>query len=519
MGRTIRLHFIVAIILFGLSMIGCSRSEELIDDVKPIDNTIVDDKPSLYGLVFLEKDNTLVLINDIKCDILDSVVECFIPSMMDHKDLIPQLTFNGEKVFFNETLYEGGIYNFDKPVSIKITKGKTSKEYMLYVHTFTGLPMLWVETENRQPIVSKEEYLKASFKLVDNVATRAAGDVLNATGEIRGRGNTSWEREDIPKKQFRIKLSEKLSLLGEPADKSWVLISNYLDKTMLRNMMAFYISSLSNLDYTPRSHFVELILNGHYWGTYQLCEKLKISKHRVNVGNDGFLLELDSGAERSGNPYVKTPHLPFPVCIKDPDVQTGDENYLYVQDFLNRIDSILYSDDFKNPNTGWQSVIDMDSFVEWYLVNEITKNIDARFASSCYMNFIKGNKLKMGPVWDFDVAFGNRKWLDCDPEGFIILDPETTWIFRLFEDPVFVERVKQRFALFYEHKDSLISLINSYARYLQHSVVENDNKWHVLYNEKYLNYNIFGSYENEVHYIKQWLDDRFEWLNANIYTL
>lgn len=212
--------------------------------------------------------------------------------------------------------------------------------------------MLWVETENRQPIVSKEEYLKASFKLVDNVATRAAGDILNATGEIRGRGNTSWEREDIPKKQFRIKLSEKLSLLGEPADKSWVLISNYLDKSMLRNKMAFHISSLSNLDYTPRSHFVELILNGHYWGTYQLCEKLKISKHRVNVGNDGFLLELDSGAERSGDPFVKTPHLPFPVCIKDPDVQTGDENYLYVQDFLNRIDSILYSGDFKNPDTG-----------------------------------------------------------------------------------------------------------------------------------------------------------------------
>lgn len=173
-----RFLYIIALILWGISMIGCSKSEELIDDVQPIDNTIVDVTPSLDGLFFLEKDNTLALVNDIKCDILDSVVECFIPSMMDHKDLIPQLTFNGEKVFFNETLYEGGIFNFDKPVSIKITKGETSKEYMLYVHTFTGLPMLWVETENRQPIVSKEEYLKASFKLVDNVATRAAGDIF-----------------------------------------------------------------------------------------------------------------------------------------------------------------------------------------------------------------------------------------------------------------------------------------------------------------------------------------------------
>ena len=95
--------YIIALILWGISMIGCSKKEEIFDEVKPIDNTIVDNVPSLDGLVFLEKDNTLALVNDIKCDILDSVVECFIPSMMDHKDLIPQLTYNGEKVFFNET--------------------------------------------------------------------------------------------------------------------------------------------------------------------------------------------------------------------------------------------------------------------------------------------------------------------------------------------------------------------------------------------------------------------------------
>jgi hypothetical protein len=136
------------------------KKEEISDNVQPIDNTIVDDGPSLNGLVFLEIDNTLALVNDIKCDILDSVVECFIPSMMDHKDLIPQLTFNGEKVFFNETLYEGGIFNFDKPVSIKITKGETSKEYMLYVHTFTGLPMLWRKQRTDNLLSQKKSILK-----------------------------------------------------------------------------------------------------------------------------------------------------------------------------------------------------------------------------------------------------------------------------------------------------------------------------------------------------------------------
>ena len=83
----------------------------------------------------------------------------------------------------------------------------------------------------------------------------------------------------------------------KPKDKSWVLLANFADKTMLRNYLAFYMGRISNLDYTPRSHFVELMLNGRYNGTYQLCEKLKISGDRVNVGDDGFLMEIDARAK------------------------------------------------------------------------------------------------------------------------------------------------------------------------------------------------------------------------------
>jgi hypothetical protein len=101
-----------------------------------------------------------------------------------------------------------------------------------------------------------------------------------------------------PKKPYRLKFENKIALFGEEKDKSWVMLANYYDKTMIRNQIAFYMGKSSNLEYTPKFHYVELILNGRYNGTYQLGDKIKVGSNRVNVGDDGFLLEVDGTAER-----------------------------------------------------------------------------------------------------------------------------------------------------------------------------------------------------------------------------
>ena len=153
--------------------------------------------------------------------------------------------------------------------------------------------MMTITTDGLQEVTSKEEYIGANIVLREDVRTRAAGDVIEARVNIKGRGNSSWEN---PKKPFRLKFDKKISLLDMHEDKSWVLIPHYSDKSMLRNSLAFYMSSISNIDYTPESHFIDLTFNGKYWGTYLLCEKLKIAKHRVNVEDNGFLFEIDSRA-------------------------------------------------------------------------------------------------------------------------------------------------------------------------------------------------------------------------------
>lgn len=469
--------------------------------------------PKLISFSILAKDNPLQMVENAECEIIgDSIVECWVKNIMSNKQLIANFYFEGNEVYLNDSIAESGTTSTDfrKPIKLTITSGSRSKDYTVYVHSYTGLPIIWIETEGRQEIISKEEYLKASFKLQENVITRGAGDVLIDSVLIKGRGNTTW---GMPKKPYRLKFDKKQSLLGEPMDKSWVLLSNYADKTMLRVYTAFYMGYISNLDYTPKSHFAELILNGQYNGTYLVCDKIKISADRVNVGNDGFLLEVDTKAE-DGDITFRLDHISELINIKEPEnISVGDDNYNYITAFMSKADSVLYSSNFTDPDNGWQKYIDMDSFVDWYLINEITKNNDALMYSSCYMNLKRGGKIKMGPLWDFDLAMGNLYYnVTCYYDGLWMRYAE--WINRMFDDPVFVSKVKERFDYFYGRKDDIMRTINENAQYLRYAVKENENRWHTFYEFTWPNYDIWGSYQNEVQSMKEWLNSRFEWLKA-----
>jgi len=469
--------------------------------------------PQLKSLTFLSYDNPMQLTTDVKGEIIgDSIVEFWIPNITSDKLLIPKAEYVGESIKIDDVPSTIGStkHDFKKPVILTIANGDKTKDYTIYVHSFTGLPVMWIETEGRKDITSKEVYQRASFKLVEDVRTRAAGDIIEDSVSIKGRGNSTW---GMAKKPYALKFDKKVSLLGEPKDKSWVLLNNYADKTMLRIKTAFFLGEISNLEYTARSHFVELILNGRYNGTYQLCEKLKIGKDRVNVGDDGYLFEIDARVTgESDSRYFTVNHLANSVDIKDPDVEYGDEKYNFAKELVTVADSVLYSANFLDPNEGWQKYFDIDSFADWYLINEITHNTDSRMSLSCYMNYKKGGKLKMGPLWDFDIAFGNTDYAQRGPEGFWVI--YANWIYRMFADPAFVAKVKERFNYFYSKRDDIMREINANANYLKYAVQENENRWHTFYTYTWPNYDIWGSYNNEVQSMKEWLNARFEWLKG-----
>lgn len=504
--KTMKSRTIFSIIIALLLLASCNDADEVAEEERT---------PRLCGMTFRVADNPRELVEGATCSIFgDSIVECWVRYIMDEKRLIPHLDFEGDGVFVEgmELVSDMTKLDFSKPVSMVVRSGSLEKAYTVYVHAFTGLPILWIETEDREDITSKDEYLNARFRIVEDVCTRAAGDVKEFEGRIRGRGNTSWDR--AAKKSYKLKFDQREALLDEPEDESWVLLANYFDKTQLRNATALYMGSISRLDYTPRYHFVEVMLNGRYNGTYQLCEKLKISVDCVDVGEDGFLLEIDAKAETTDVTF-KTSHIGNPVNIKEPDVTADDEDYAYVKDFVTEAERTLYADHFTDPQSGWQKYLDMDSFVDWYLINEIAKNNDAVFFSSCYMNLRRGGKLKMGPLWDFDIAFGNVNYNEnYDVEGFWV--QRAGWYHRLFQDPAFVARVKERLAFFCDHEDDIMNEINANVDYLSFSVIENNNRWGTLYTYTWPNNDIWGNYQNEVQYLKGWLHRRLEWMRNEI---
>lgn len=474
----------------------------------------------ITNMKFLAKLNPLAITTDVECTINDNgIFYGHIPNIVDSKLLIPTFEFSGEKVIVDTMTVISGetILDFSKPVTMEVIGNNgISKEYTIEVMAFTGLPVVYINTEGGKDIISKEEYLNATIKIVEDVRTRAAGNVWEDSVRIKGRGNSTWS---LPKKPYKLKFNKKQSLLGEPKDKEWVLLANYSDKTSIRNELAFYMGRMSSLDYTCRTHFVDLILNGVYVGTYQLGEQLKIAESRVNVGDDGYLLEIDAKAATEDITF-NVPHIWQPINIKDPDVDVDSEAYNYVVKYMLDVDSVLFSDNFKDPINGYAKYIDANSFVDWYLINEIAKNQDACFWTSCYMNLPRNGKLKMGPLWDFDIAFGNVNYDSGNykPTGFWIKN-QVAWYKRLFTDENFVAKVKERFNYFYSNKDVLFNEINENANYLKYSIVENNAVWNTLYEYTWPNYAIWGSYDNEVAYLKQWLNTRMEWLKVEFDTM
>ncbi len=468
--------------------------------------------PELLTLSFLADDNAGIK-KSVMCEIRSSgVINCWLPERNSDKKLIPRFTFSGTMVIKDSMEVESGatLIDFSEPVKLSVISSKGSKDYVIYVHSRTGLPVMEITTEDRKEITSREEYISAHMKLTEDVMTRSGSEIVEGDLMIKGRGHTTW---GFDKKPYRLKFEEKISLLGEHKDKSWVLLANYVDKSMLRNRLAFYFSRISNLEWTPSDHFVELILNGEYLGTYQLCEKVKISNHRVAVGDDGFLFEIDQRAPRKdGTRYFYVDHIGVSVNIKDPEVEYDDSKFTYAKNFVTAADNALFSSNFTDPEEGWQKYMDMDSFVDWYLINELARNNDAIFFASCYMNLEKGGKLKMGPVWDFDLGFGNINYNDnflC--EGFWI-KKRVDWYSRLYKDPAFVARLKERFTFFFNHKEEVLNSIGEDALYLRHSVTENESVWHTFYRYSWPNYDIWGSYYNEVQQMKDWLNKRFIWM-------
>lgn len=468
--------------------------------------------PKLSSVSFLLEDNDQ-LENDIALEEQsENTFFARAPYNISLHGLAATYEFIGSSIQINDVEQENGITrnNFTDVVNVKvINKDGESAIYQINLTKFTGLPIVYLQTDGSVQIDSKDDYVLGDTNIDGG---RDYENFPSAPMKIRGRGNSTWE---FPKKPFQMKLDDKAEFLGMPNDKKWLFLAEYADKTMLRNKIAFEMGYISNLDWTPEAKFAEVYINGDYNGTYNITQKVEESDNRVAIGDTGYLLELDQ-LERldSDDVYFESAVTErFIINIKEPNLDAGSDEFTYIENLINNFENNLFTENFTDEATGYRQFIDMDSFIDWFLISEITKNVDSMFFSSIYLNVIPGEKIKMGPLWDFDLSFGNVDYADSRyPEGWWV--KYNPWYERLFEDPAFVEAVRNRFEYFNNNRDYILNKIDTYAEKLKWAQEENDDKWQTIGVYVWPNPVIFDTYQEEVDHMKAWYETRMDWLES-----
>lgn len=386
----------------------------------------------------------------------------------------------------------------------------------------SALPTMRVTTTNGVSITSRETYVTGAFTLSDSGGLPLAQGTL----EIRGRGNTTWLL--MPKKPYRLRLTSSASLLSMPASRHWVLLANYSDKTLMRNDVTFELSRKVGMEYTPRSQFVDLEVNGSYDGVYQLVEHVRIGPDRVNIPElrvtdtsataitGGYLMEVD---ERRGEDFCFNSTVTLMVfCLSNPETLNDPawaKHRAYITGFIRQVDNALSSPDFANPVTGYAAYLDVESAIRYYLVNEYFRNVDGNLRLSTYLYKPRGGKLAFGPVWDFDLAIGNVNYDNADrTDGWHIRT--APWFTRLFQDPAFATRVKARWQQM--ASDGTLTRFDDYIQdrrwYLSKVQQRNFQRWPILATWVWPNRVVTGSYNGEVAAMQDWLWQRRLWMDA-----
>lgn len=385
-------------------------------------------------------------------------------------------------------------------------------------YSSTGIAIIRINTNNI-PIENKDDYV------VGTVSIEGRGDLpsLEETEmKIKGRGNSTWWQGGIwGKKPYQIKFGDKTPVLNMPEDKKWVLLAELSDKTFIRNQIARYLGHMSSLEYTPSARYVEVVLNNEHQGLYLIGQKVEESSNRVDIGDDGYLVEIDQFSRIDEDDVYFTSDVYTAINgdnvfnIKEPNLDMDSEEYNLIRNQVEAFETALFSENFSDPETGYAAFVDVDSFIDWYVITEIAKSVDARWYSSIFFTYVPGEKIKMGPLWDFDLSFGNVDYADAQySEGFWIL--QNPWIQRMYEDPAFREKVKTRFDYYYSKRSEIMTTIDDYSNQLEKSQELNYQRWPTLGVQVWPNPVWFSTYGEEVEHLKQWITERMNWLNSNL---
>ena len=382
----------------------------------------------------------------------------------------------------------------------------------------TNVPTIYINTKPEvEEISSKTEYLPATFSME---CYGNYEDVDDVSVNIRGRGNSTWS---FSKKPYRLKFDKKISLCGLTKAKSFVLIANYVDGTLMKNAIAFKIGQLLEMPFTNHSIPVSVVLNGRYKGAYMLSEKIGINSGSVNIDEEkGILWELDTHFDEDYKFHSQIYNLP--VMVKDPDLL----EVVTLQDDEDR--EALANELFHNWQTDFEKMeaaikngipeteLDMDQAVNYILANVIVRNGEIGWPKSVYL--FKENisrSYKLGPLWDYDWAFDFIDYKSA-PYNSVLLYPQNRtpgdlFFYDLTKTQIFKDKFEDRWKYFKEELfPLLLDYIDTYADQIRVSALQNGERWpgtgpddHGISSE---------DFDNNVSTLKSWLINRVTYLDT-----
>ncbi len=419
----------------------------------------------------------------------------------------------------------------------------------------SNLPIVLLNTDG--VAIPDEPKIDGTMGIIDNGpgGLNNINDSFNAFyGQIaiESRGSSS---NTFPMKSYAIEtrgpnasLNYNASIFDWPADNDWILYAPYTDKSLIRNILTFEIGTQMG-HYSPRTKLCEVVLNGEYIGVYVFMERIKQNPGRVNVDEllpsdladneltGGYIVKIDKttagGIIAWDSPFNANPsNSTISYQLHDPEItEMHPAQIQYIENFITDWETVLAGPNFADPISGYKAYIDEQSFIDFMLVNEISKNVDGyRISTFLHKNRLsEGGKLVAGPLWDFNLGWGNANYCQGgQTTGWEInfnticgggLDNPFWWN-RLLEDPAYANAVKCRWLTLRETILSnavLTNYIDSLAAVLAVPASRNYTKWPILGTYVWPNNFIGDTYQEEIDYLKNWMQNRLTWMDQNMF--
>ena len=416
-----------------------------------------------------------------------------------------------------------------------------------FVFNESNLPIVVIDTDGQE--ILNDPRIVVHMGIIDNDSgINNMDDPFNGYDgqiSIEIRGSSS---QMFPKKQYALETQDidgenlNVSILGMPAENDWILYAPYSDKSLLRNFLAYELARNMGR-YASRTRFCELVINGDYKGLYIFMEKIKRDNNRVDIskldpdettGDDltgGYILKVDKWDGENNDGWWSASPLPeydgtwYQYHYPEPD-NIVDEQKDYINNYITDFELLIAGESYNDPNAGYYDQVNLESFIDVSLMSEISKNVDA-YRLSAFMYKDKDSedgRLTMGPIWDYNLAFGNADYYEgWDPAGWQ-MDVELGedyfkipfWWYRIWNDETFRNAFNQRWQELRQtvfSEEYIMNMINSTIAVIDEAQIRNFQRWPILDQYVWPNAYVGGSYENEIDYLTDWITARLDWMD------